>query len=165
MTRGVVAAGLALWVGATLLLARARRVSRPTLTERLRPYHPGGRTARSHLSAWSVASISALFGPAAREAGDAIARLFGASESVDTRLRRIHAPLDATGFRLRQLGWSGAALLAAVAVCVIGVPLPIALLLVIGAPLLAFLIVEQRLIAAAAHWQQQARLELPVVSE
>lgn len=40
--RLVVASSLVLWVGATLLLSTTRSFSRRPLTERLRPYTPGG---------------------------------------------------------------------------------------------------------------------------
>ncbi len=164
MTRGLVAAGLALWVGAALLLSNTRRLSRPSLADRLAPYHPV-RARAVRRRGVSMASVAGMFGPIARDVGDTIAKLFGAVERVDARLRRIHSPLDATAFRLRQLAWSGAALLAALAVSATGVPLPVALLLVVGAPLLAFLVAEQRLATASTRWQEQIRLELPVVSE
>lgn len=166
MSRWVVVAGLLLWVGATLLLGQWRRLSRPSLTDRLRPYHPSAvAETRRPDRALSVASIADVAGPLARQIGDTVARLFGVTESVEARLRRIHSPLDVTSFRVRQLGWSGAALLLALLVSTLGVPLPVVGLLIFGAPLLAFLIVEQRVAAAAARWQEQIRFELPVVSE
>ena len=42
MTRLLVLWGLVMWVGATLLLSTTRWFARRPLTERLRPYTPGG---------------------------------------------------------------------------------------------------------------------------
>jgi len=47
----------------------------------------------------------------------------------------------------------------------LGLPAPVAVLLVVGAPLLAFLVIEQRLARASERWQQTLSLELPVVAE
>ncbi|MFS8586012.1 MAG: type II secretion system F family protein, partial [Acidimicrobiia bacterium] len=42
---------------------------------------------------------------------------------------------------------------------------PLALAFVAGGPVLAFLLVEQRLATASARWQRRIELELPVVAE
>ncbi|MGH9095502.1 MAG: type II secretion system F family protein, partial [Acidimicrobiales bacterium] len=103
--------------------------------------------------------------PLARHAGSRVAALFGVTEELDLRLRRIHSPLDVTGFRVRQLMWAGAALLAGLLVAGLGVALPIAALCVLGAPLLAFLVLEQRVASASEQWKDRVRRELPVVGE
>ena len=46
-----------------------------------------------------------------------------------------------------------------------GVPAPVAILMVIGAPLLTFLVIEQRLAHASEQWQRRSAEELPVVAE
>ena len=82
------------------------------------------------------------------------------------RLERIHAETDATGFRLRQLGWSGVGFAAGaiLSIC-LRLPAPIGILAVAGGTVLGFLVVEQRLAARSAAWQRRVFLELPIVAE
>ncbi|MGH9064266.1 MAG: type II secretion system F family protein, partial [Acidimicrobiales bacterium] len=165
VTRLYVLSGLAAWAGFTLLLSEWRRFSRPSLAERLRPYTPGGLVGR-RVDPFSVASFREVVGPLARAVGARGARLFGVSEELAVRLERIHSPLDVTAFRLRQLGWSVAALGAASLVDLAGrPPLAVGLLVVLGAPVLAFLVLEQRVASASGAWQRRLLLELPLVAE
>lgn len=164
--RVAVLAGLALWVGATLILSRLRWFTRPPLVHRLRPYVPGGLAGSQRSGVWSVASFREVIGPMSRSLGERLARLFGVSEELAVKLQRIHAPLDVTGFRVRQLGWmtaagGGAAL---VAMALRPPPLP-GLLLLLGGPLLAFLVLEQQISSASAARQRRLFLELPVLAE
>jgi tight adherence protein C len=95
-----------------------------------------------------------------------LARLFGVSEELATRLERIHSPYDVTAFRTRQIGTSVIALaLASIAAGLVRPLAPVAVLIVLGAPLLAFLVLEQRVSARSAAWQRRVFLELPVISE
>ena len=166
MSRLAVVSALGLWVGATLLLSRVRWFSRPPLVERLRPYAPTSSTERSGPGLLSVESFADVVGPLCRSLGQAVARLFGVSEDLATRLQRVHSPLDVTAFRVRQVGWAtGAFGAGAAAALALRLPAPVNLLVPLGAPLLAFLVVEQRLAAASADWQRRLFLELPVVSE
>ena len=165
MTRLLVVAGILLWIGLTLLLSGTRRFSRPSLAERLRPFHQVAGRPTSTSGALSVQSLREVIGPLARSVGDRLAAVFGVSEQLDLRLRRVHSPLDVTGFRVRQLAWSGAGLLAGLLLAATGLPLAIGLLAVGGGPLLAFLVVEQRLAQASDRWQRNLAGELPVVSE
>src|SRR5690606_38856462 len=78
----------------------------------------------------------------------------------------VHSPLDPTAFRVRQTAWAlgglgGGALVTATA----RPPALLGLLVVAGAPLLAFLVVEQQVTGASARWQRRLFLELPVVGE
>jgi tight adherence protein C len=165
MTRILVLSGLALWAGATLLLSQLRSFSRPSVADRLRPYTPGASPAPP-AGVLSVESFTDILGPLARNTGERLARAFGVSESLAVRLERLHSSLDVTAFRLRQLGWTtGAFALGTVVAAGVRPPLPAGLLLVLGLPLLVFLVVEQRLAAASAAWQRRLFLELPVVSE
>jgi tight adherence protein C len=101
-----------------------------------------------------------------RSTGEQLARMFGVSEDLSVRLARIHSPLDVTAFRVRQLGWVVAAFgMGALASVAVGLPLPIAVLMTFGAPLLAFLLLEQQISSASKQWQRSLFLELPVVSE
>jgi Flp pilus assembly protein TadB len=166
VNRILVASGLALWVGSALLLSEVRWFARRPLTERLRTYVPGGFGTPIRAGVLSVESFRDAIGPAAHALGERFSRAFGIAEDLATRLRRVHSPLDVTAFRVRQVGWAtaafGAGLLAAVTA---RPPVLLALLLTLGAPLLAFLAVEQRLALASARWQRNLRLELPVVAE
>jgi pilus assembly protein TadC len=71
-----------------------------------------------------------------------------------------------TGFRVRQVGWSVAGLAggALLAVALQAPPL-VALGLLLGGPVAAFLVQEQRLALASQRWQRRLFLELPVVAE
>lgn len=165
--RLLVLAGLALWGAATLALAERPWFTRATLLERIRPY-VAGEAARPvpDRDLFSLASLRDVVGPLARGAGSRMAQLLGIREDLSVRLERVHWPLDATGFRLRQLGWCALGAGAGVTLALVArLPLPAGLLLVLGSPLLAFLVVEQRLAQASAAWQRRLFLELPVVAE
>jgi tight adherence protein C len=165
VTRLLALWALLAWAGLTLLLAELRWFARPPLAERLRLYGPVG-SARSHSGLLSVESLRAAVGPLARAAGERLARALGVSEDLALRLERIHSPLDVTAFRVRQVAWSVLAFgLAALATAALRPPLPVVGLVLLGAPLLAFLVVEQQVISASRRWQRRLFLELPVVSE
>lgn len=154
------------WIGTTLVLSELRWFRRPRLTDRIRPYTPGATSAARRADIMSVTSIREVIGPLAQGVGATMSRLFGVAEELSTRLERIHSPLDVGAFRVRQLGWAVATLMAGLLTTfTIAPPPPVALLLMIGAPLLAFLVIEQRLAHESARWQHQVFLELPVVSE
>ncbi len=166
MSRTLVLSGLALWAGATLLLSMTRWFSRVPLSERLRPYAVGGMASPARGGLLSVESFRDAVGPLSRAIGERLARLLGVAEDLDVRLARIHSPLDATGFRVRQVGYALAAFgIAGLATLAFRPPLPIALLFVLGGPLLAFLLLQQQLAAASKAWQRRVFLELPVVAE
>lgn len=165
MTRLFVLSGLVAWAGATLLLGQWRRFSRPSLADRLRPYVPGGMAGRPS-QPFSVNSFRQVVGPLASALGTRLARAFGVSEDLAIRLRRVHSPLDVTGFRLRQLGWSVAALgTGALVDLTVRPPVIVGLLVVLGTPVLAFLVLEQRLASKSTARQRRLLLELPVVAE
>lgn len=164
--RTLIVCALCFWAGTTLLFSRVRWFARPNLIERLRPYVVGAQPGPDSRSLLSVASFRDVVGPIAGTVGNALSRAFGASDELAVRLRRIHSPMDVTSFRIRQLGWSGAALVAVVlAAQALTLPAPAVLLAMVGAPLLAFLIVEQQVIRASQRWQRRLFLELPVVTE
>ena len=166
MTRALLGAGLLVWVGSALCLARWPRLSRPSLAERLRPFHPGHHADARAPRPGSVASIRDLVAPSIRDAGDRVARAFGLSEGAAQRLTRIHSRTSATAFRLRQCAVVGAVAVACGLIDVlIAIPAAMAVLLVLGGPVLAFLVVEQRLAHRAELWQRTTAEELPVVSE
>lgn len=165
--RLVTLSALSLWAGAALLLSGLRWFSRPSLADRLRPYSPGGLSgAAAGPGAVNRQSWSELVGPLARDVGERVARAFGAGDDLALKLERIHSPLDPTTFRVRQLGAAlAAAAVAAVFAGAAGLPSALAAVVLLGAPLMAFLVVEQRLAGESARWQRRLFLELPVVSE
>jgi tight adherence protein C len=166
VSRLVVVSGLVLWVGATLVLSRVRWFARSSLVERLRPYAPLSGPGAGRVGVLSVASFREAMGPLAHVLGERLARAFGASEGLEARLERIHADVDATAFRLRQVGWAAGAFgAAALGVAAVRPPALVGALFVLGAPLLAFLVLEQQLATASARWQARLARELPVVAE
>lgn len=163
MRQPVIAAGLLLWAGITLVIADLRVVQRPSLADRLRPHSRGGVTRRPWLD---VGSWSEVGGSLARTVGANATRALGVSEDVDLRLRRLQSPMSVTDFRMRELAWMLIGVCAgAIVAGVIRAALPIALLFVVGGGALAFLVNEQRLASASARWQRTVFLELPVIIE
>jgi Flp pilus assembly protein TadB len=112
-----------------------------------------------------VRSLREVVGPLARTLGDRLASLSGVSEQLDARLERVHSSIHVTEFRVRQLAMSGAAMLVGAAVAAAGAPGPLAILLVFGAPLLVFLVIEERLARRSHRWQRDLANEVPIVSE
>jgi hypothetical protein len=164
--RLVLGFGAVAWVGLTLLLSQVRWFARVPLGERLRPYSPGGMGRPSRAGVLSVESFRDAVGPLSRSLGEKVARLSGVSEDLEVRLHRIHSPMDVTGFRVRQVGWSAAGLVVAgLVTTAMRPPVPVALVFLLGGPVLAFLLQEQRLAAASVRWQRSLFLELPVVAE
>jgi Flp pilus assembly protein TadB len=98
--------------------------------------------------------------------GERLARLFGVTEELAVRLDRIHSTYDVTGFRVRQLGTATATMAAAgLGDAVLRPPVVVALVALVGLPLLAFLVLEHRVSARSDAWQRRVFLELPVVAE
>jgi Flp pilus assembly protein TadB len=153
------------WVGSVLLLGELRWFRRPRLVTRMAPYLPG-TPAPGEASTGAAASFRQLAAPTAQQVGATLSRAFGVREELTIRLERVHSPMSVSAFRVRQLGWSSAA--SGVASLIVASTRPpglLALALVFGAALLAFLVVEQRLATASTRWQRRVFLELPVVSE
>jgi len=165
MNAVIVLLPLALFTGLALALSEIRWFRRPRLAERLSPYSPvAGPAVRNGL--FSVESFRDVTAPLARSVGERVSALFGVGEELGERLRRIHSPLDVTTFRMRQLGWASAAFgMGTLSSVAFGLPAPMAILLVIGSPALAFLLLEQNLASASNRWQREVFLELPVIAE
>lgn len=164
MSRLLVGAALAAWAGATLLLSCSPRIARPDLLDRLGPYSPG--TTSSGRGVLSADSFREVVRPVAELVGRRASQALGVTEELSVRLHRVHSSADATAFRMRQLGLTlGAFAAAGGASAVLPVPAPVGLLLVLGAPVLAFLLAEHQLQQSSRRWQEQVFAELPVVSE
>lgn len=164
--RLLVPSALAAWVGLTLVLHERRWFQRRSLAERLGPYVPGGMGVRPRAGLLSAESFREAVGPVARALGERLGRVFGVSEDLDRRLRRIHSDLDVTAFRVRQVSWAlvglGVGTLLAAAV---RPPVAITLLLVLGGAVLSFLLLEQQVAGASDRWKRALHLELPVIAE
>ena len=166
MTRVSALVLVLLWVGATLLLAELRWFRRPRLVDRLARYTPGAAPARRSSGVLSVGSFGEVVAPLAQTWGSRLSRVFGVSDELGVRLERAHSPMTVTAFRTRQLGISLAALaVGGVLAVALHPPAVVALLFLVGVPLLAFLVVEQQAVRASAEWQRRIFLELPIVSE
>jgi len=165
MSRALVLCALVGFVGLTLVLSELRWFRRPSLADRLSPFAPVG-TRSGHLGVLSVASFREVIAPLSHSVGEKLAKLFGVSEELGTRLRRIHSPLDVTTFRMRQLSWASAVFgLAVLGTVAFAAPAALAMLVVLGAPILTFLLLEQQVVAASTARQRRLFLELPVVAE
>jgi Flp pilus assembly protein TadB len=115
---------------------------------------------------FSVESFTQAVAPLARCVGERVARLMGISEELSLRLTRIHSPLDATELRVRQLGAGVAGFgVGAVMALTAGVPVGLALLIIVCGAALPFLVQEQLVASASQRWQRRLFLELPVVAE
>lgn len=166
MTRLEVLAGLGMFTGITLLLSLARWFGRPGVVDRLRPYTPGGFGVAPPQSLLSVESFREVIGPLAEGVGSTMSRFFGVAEDLDTKLRRLHSPLDAGQFRTRQLGYTLIGLIGGVLIPVaVGLPPALTVLAALGAPLLTFLVLEQQIVTASEARQDRLFRELPVVAE
>jgi tight adherence protein C len=164
--RPIVLAGLVLWVGAVLVLSRVRWFARRPLADRLRPYAPTAAAPSGRAGLLSVDSFRDVIGPLARAAGERLSRLFGISEELSARLARVHSPHDVMSFRIRQFGAALVGLVVSgIALAAVRPPALVGLLLLLAAPLLVFLVLEQHLAAQSAARQRRVFLELPVVSE
>ncbi len=165
MVRLEIVFGLLLWAGSALLLSQLRRFGGETLAERLGPFNPGS-AVRSTDRGGSERSLVAVLVPLAGQLGDRISTFFGVVTSAEERLRRIHSPETARRFRARQMGLSLLALVAAAVAAGTFAPNPsTGLLIIVGMPLLVFLVIEQDLDRRAKRWAANTDLELPVVEE
>ncbi|MFQ5558565.1 MAG: hypothetical protein ACE5GB_13800, partial [Acidimicrobiales bacterium] len=153
------------FTGVVLSLSELRWFRRPSLADRLEPYAPA--RSRHHRSGiLSVESFREVAGPLSRAVGERLARLFGVSEELETRLRRTHAAFGVTELRMRQAGWAVVAFIVGSLVSLaLALPAAVATVAVLGTPVLAFLALEQQVARASARWQRRIFLELPVVAE
>ena len=167
MTRAAFLFTALAFAGLVLVLSEMPWFGRRSLAERLFPYAPDGHARRvANGGVLSVGSFREVIAPLAHGIGSRLAHAFGVHEDVAVRLHRVHASIDPTRFRVRQAAWGfGAFVVASMATVALRVPALVALMFSIGAPVLAFLMLEQRLVAESTRWQRRIFLELPVVSE
>ena len=165
MSRILAACALGFFIGLTLFLSELRVFRRVGLVERLQVYTSAGR--RHHGGGLlSVATFKEVLAPLSSALGRRLARIFRVSEELEIRLERIHSPLTVTAFRMRQLGWSTAALVVGGLFAIAsGAGTAWSVPVVLGAPILSFLVLEQQVAKASQRWQRRIFLELPVVTE
>jgi tight adherence protein C len=166
VTRLISICVLGLWAGGTLLLSEMTWFRQLPLAERLRPFVVGGLRHSSSSGAFAKRSFKDVLSPLATHMGARISRGLGIGEELSARLERVHASQTIAEFRARQVGAATGALTASALVCLIaGPPAPLALLLLVGGPLLVFAWIEQKLASAARDHQRRVFIELPVVAE
>ena len=154
------------FVGLVIVLSTLPWFASRSLEQRLGPHAPGGAARATPMGVLSVGSFREVVTPMANFIGARLARACGVHDDLTTRLRRAHATIDPTRFRLRQAAWAfGSLVIAAALVIAVRAPVVIAALFVLGAPLLAFLVLEQQLGRACTERQRRTFVELPVVSE
>lgn len=150
--------------GISLLLAGAPWFRRRPIAERIAPYSKGSLGA-AHSSGAEI-PLRLVLEPLLMDLGGRLSRLLGVATDLDTRLARAESKVDPYTFRLRQIT---AALVAAGCGLVVLValrPAPVmALMLVVGAPVLAVLVLEQSLSSQIRSRQERLQAELPVVVE
>jgi hypothetical protein len=162
----VVAAGLGLATGWTLVLGEVRWFRRVPLADRLRPHVRSAPARPSTSGVLSVGSLVEVLGPLASSAGARMSRALGLGDELALRLARAGSLLDTTSFRLRQFAIALGAMLATAAVAVASSPPPpVAVAAPLVAAAVAYLVVEQRVTSASAAWQRRLTLELPVIME
>ena len=165
MTLTSVLLSATVFVGLVLLISEFRWFRRPSLVDRLSPYWPSPRHS-SRAKMLSVESFRDVIAPLSRSVGEHIAGIFGVSEDLEEKLRRVHSPLDVTSFRVRQFGWVAVSFgLGSLISVALGLPPLPAMLLVVGSPALAFLLLEQQVASVSNRWKRDVFLELPVVAE
>ena len=162
MTRTIALAFVGLFAGSVLVIASFPRLNPAPLHHRLRPYLPGAPARRVA----TLNGIQALVAPLAKTWGDSLARLVGLDEDIGDRLLRLHRNDEPTAFRVRQLMWGllalvGGTLLAAA----LGLQWGLTIFVMVAAPLLTFLVIEQRLARAGQQRRPRVLHELPVVAE
>ena len=157
---------IAFFAGLILVLSEVKWFSRRSLIERIRPYAPLAAGDTSRPGILSVASFREVIAPLSRAIGERMARVFGVNEELGLRLERIHATIDVTEHRVRQVGWMAVTFVCAVAMTAgLRLPTTVGALLIVGSPTLAFLTIEQRVAAASTRWQRELFEQLPILAE
>jgi hypothetical protein len=167
MSRPLVSAILLAWSGTTLVLGESPRFRSVGLVDRLAHHLPGARGhSRPTRGTLSISSFHEVVAPLVGGAGDRLTRLIGVSEELAVKLERVHATETIADYRMRELGVALVSMAGAGVVTVaLRPPAPIAVLFLVGAPTLAFLVLEREVARASQAWQRQLFAELPIVTE
>ena len=89
MIRLFAGAAILMFAGATLVLSDFRLFKTQSLSARVSPYLPGGRSLRDR-ELLSLETFGQLLRPLAEASGALAARIFGVSEEHPRQLRRVH---------------------------------------------------------------------------
>jgi tight adherence protein C len=156
---------LLLWAGSTLLLSSWGRLSRPSLSQRLAPFHAGTGPAVERTPQGAADGWISWWG-LVTAAGDRLSALFGVTEGAGRRLARVHSDVTALAFRRRQaFATAGAALAGSLLSVAAQAAPPLAAFLVFGAATMTFLIIEQSLTSRSEKWRRSTEAEIPVAAE
>jgi tight adherence protein C len=110
--------------------------------------------------------VATVLGPLATAVADRITAVMGAREQTGRHLARLGSGPTLVEVRVRQLAYASLAGVGAGGVAVaVGMPLVLALVGLLGAPVLAVLVIEERLASRSREWQHHLATELPVVAE
>lgn len=154
---------LVTWAGIALLLSNIAWFQRSSLEHRLAPFAPGGRGSQSQ-AAGSVFRNAWL--PLIEPCAAKFATALGVRGTLEARLQRARAGEDVAAFRSRQFGWVAAgAAVGLLATMAVRPPSVIAILFILGTPVLAFLMLEQQLTTAVKNRRERLFTELPIVTE
>jgi tight adherence protein C len=152
----------ALGAGSALTLQGIRWFRTVPIAERLRPYLPAAGPASPGRSATAASVLT----PLVVATTSRLSRVLGDGTDLARRLEQAGHTVDPAAFRLRQVTHALIGLGAgAVLSLAISPGLVAGVVLVLGAPVLAVLADEQRLVGAVATRRQRLELELPVVAE
>lgn len=153
------AAAIGLW----LLFGELRWFRRRSLSNRLRPYGPPGTMVAAPTPRSSPAAILL---PLVDQVLDRGTKLLGVRDQLTVRLARADLDIAASTFRSRQALHGLIALAAGGTIAIAWRPGPaVAVLILLGAPMLAVLGDEQRLSNRITRRCHVLQLELPVIAE
>lgn len=165
MSAGVLLAWFACTAGSAMCLSGVPFFRRTRLVDRLGPYSRVGASLRARPTA-GAAGIRHVVVPGLERWISRVGTGLGVQSDLELRLERAGRPIDASGFRLRQVAHASIVLVVATAVvAAVRPPLVVGLAALVGAPTLAVLLDEHRLTAATKARQQRLLGELPVVAE
>lgn len=163
MTTSEIALLVVAGVGLALVFGELGWFRRRSLLERLRPYGPSGAPATTRAQRSSPAAVLV---PLVDQVLDRLAGALGIRDELEVRLRRADLRLTPMSFRSRQALHALVATAAGGTTALLLRPGTVpALVLTLGAPLLAVLAEEQRLSARISRRSHRLELELPVVAE
>lgn len=160
--RLLIASGLVLWAGASLLLAQLRPVGRPRLGDRLRPFV----TESEPLRRPSSGGPAQVLAPLALVVGRRLTALIGLTDDAAARLTRIHSPVSVSAFRMRQFVWALVTMPAVVAVgAAAGLATGLVLLSMPASGVVVYGFTDVQLSQRCRRFEERRALEMPVVAE
>ncbi|MCZ7629040.1 MAG: type II secretion system F family protein [Microthrixaceae bacterium] len=164
MSRTDALLGLLCFAGTTLALSGLRAFNREPLPARIGPYLPDGRWHAD--TADAATALTAVLSPLAEAFGSRLSHLTGIRSDLRGRLAAAGRAQSPSEFRLAQFTHALIAFGAAAMGMLALRPAPmLALVVLVGTPILVALAEEQRLESAVEQRRERAEAELPVVAE